>query len=464
MADFTVPEETRLLLDGIRAFVRAEVEPREEALREELDHPYDHDGRYISPILAAKREIRMASAKAGYYGMFVPAEVGGGGGDFTTYYYAWEGLFRFVGPARPLTFGAIAHWAMGPQRPPPPPPARRPRGLPLPPPQRRPVLLLRPSPSPDAGSDVWNMSARALRDGDVWRISGAKQWISNSPYAEKGIVFAVTDPDRVAARKGGVTAFVFEADAPGFNVDRVIRLFGHEGGEEGILSFDDLEVPDAYRLGPVGEGFPIALEGVNYGRLYNGARSVGLARWAIERSLEYSKSRVTFGKPISEHQAIQLMLADCAIETYAARCMGLHCAWKADTGAPAIKELAMMKTYSTETCFRVYDRAMQVHGGMGLTNETRPPRRPARIPHHPHRRRHPGNPPPHHRQAAPPRRRRTLAPAPAASSGVKRRPGFPRAVGIGREQRLRSRPRSSRPPPAPRPGPRPAAASRRPGC
>ena len=370
MTDFTVPEETRLLLDGIRAFVRAEVEPREEALREELDHPYDHDGRYRPPILAAKREIRMASAKAGYYGMFVPAEVGGGGADFTTYYYAWEDLFRFVGPARPLTFGAIAHWAMGPNA----------LHRHLQPAVRDAFLspLLNGDQSscfalsePDAGSDVWNMSTRALRDGGVWRIRGAKQWISNSPYAEKGIVFAVTDPDRVAARKGGVTAFVFEADRPGFNVDSVIRLFGHEGGEEGILSFDDLEVPDAYRLSPVGEGFPLALEGVNYGRLYNGARSVGLARWALERSLEYSKSRVTFGKPISEHQAIQLMLADCAIETYAARCMGLQCAWKADTGTPAIKELAMMKTYSTETCFRVYDRAMQVHGGMGLTNETR---------------------------------------------------------------------------------------------
>ena len=98
---------------------------------------------------------------------------------------------------------------------------------------------------------------------------------------------------------------------------------------------------------------------------------MGLARWAIERSVEYSKQRETFGKPISEHQAIQLLLAECAIETYAARCMGLHAAWKVDQGDRALKELSMMKAYSTEACFRVYDRAIQVHGGMGLTNETR---------------------------------------------------------------------------------------------
>lgn len=370
MTDFTVPEETRLLLDGIRSFVHAEVDTREQALREEFLHPYDHDGRYVAPILAAKREIRMASSAAGYYQMFLPEEAGGAGADFTTYYYAWEGLFHEVGPARPLPFAVIAHWAMGPS------PLHRHLQSSVREQFIEPLITGEESScfalsEPDAGSDVWNMSTRAVRDGDVWRISGAKQWISNSPYAEKGIVFAVTDPERADARTGGVTAFVFETNKPGFNVDSVIRLFGHEGGEEGILSFDNLEVPDSYRLSPVDEGFPLALEGVNYGRLYNGARSVGLARWAIERSVEYSKQRETFGKPISEHQAIQLLLAECAIETYAARCMGLHAAWKVDQGDRALKELSMMKAYSTEACFRVYDRAIQVHGGMGLTNETR---------------------------------------------------------------------------------------------
>jgi acyl-CoA dehydrogenase len=370
MADFTMPEQVRLLLDGLRAFVRAEVEPREVALRDELAHPYDRDGRYLPPILEARRQIRMASANAGYYAMFVPPEVGGGGADFTTYYYAWEGLFRDVGPARPLPFGVLAHWAMGPS------PLHRHLDAAV----RAGFVgpLVRGEESscfalsePDAGSDVWNIRTRAVRDGDGWRIIGTKQWISNSPYAEKGIVFAVTDPDAAAARRAGVSAFVFETGQPGFHVDSVIRLFGHEGGEEGIVSFDELAVPDAYRLSPVDAGFPLALEGVNYGRLYNGARSVGLARWALERSVEYSRQRETFGKPIGQHQAIQLLLADCAMETYAARCMGLHCAWKVDQGERALKELSMMKAFSTETCFRVYDRAMQVHGGMGLTNETR---------------------------------------------------------------------------------------------
>jgi acyl-CoA dehydrogenase len=302
--------------------------------------------------------------------MFVPASVGGGGRDFSTYYYAWEALYHHTGPGRVLPTWALAHWATGPNS------LHRHLDPAIQSDFLAPLLNGEKSScfalsEPDAGSDAWNISTQAVRDGDVWRISGTKQWITNSPYADCGIVFAVTDRERVGERRGGVSAFVFETDQPGFHVDSVIKLFGHAGGDEGIVSFDSLEVPDSHRLGPVDEGFPLALEGVNYGRLYNGARSVGLSRWALERATDYAKTRETFGKPIAEHQAVQFLLADSAIEIYAARAAGLHAAWKVDQGDRAIKELSMMKAFSTESCFRVFDRAIQVFGGMGVTNETR---------------------------------------------------------------------------------------------
>ncbi|HJN93842.1 MAG TPA: acyl-CoA dehydrogenase family protein [Dehalococcoidia bacterium] len=373
MADFNVSDETTLILDGIRAFLDAEVRTREEKLSDILDDPhrlYGADGRYHPEVVNAMREVREASANAGYYSMFVPASVGGGGQDFRTYYDAWEALYHHTGPGRVLPTWALAHWATGPNS------LHRHLDPSVQTDFLEPLLSGRKSScfalsEPDAGSDVWNIRTRAVRDGDVWRISGTKQWITNSPYADCGIVFAVTDPERAEARTGGVSAFVFDTGQAGFHVDSVIRLFGHPGGDEGILSFDGLEVPDANRLGPINEGFPLALEGVNFGRLYNGARSVGLARWALERATEYAKNRETFGQPIAEHQAVQILLADSAIEIYAARAAGLHAAWKVDQGGRAIKELSMMKAFSTESCFRVYDRAIQVFGGMGVTNEMR---------------------------------------------------------------------------------------------
>ncbi|MEE9278348.1 MAG: acyl-CoA dehydrogenase family protein [Dehalococcoidia bacterium] len=373
MVDFEVPEETRMILDGVRKFIRAEVEPSEDRLADVLDDPrktFDESGRYVPEILDEIRRIRMASAQAGYYSLFVPAEVGGGGGDFRTYYYAWEDLYHATGAGRIFPVWTFAHWATGPST------LHRfldgkVREQFLPPllsGERSSCFALS---EPDAGSDVRNIRTRAVRDGDQWRISGTKQWVTNSPYAEYGIVFAISDPDLAAARKGGVSAFVFETDQPGFNVDSVIRMLGSAGGDEAILSFDDVVVPDAQRLGPEHEGFAVALEGVNFGRLYNGARSVGLSRWALEQAVAYSQTRVAFGKPIAEQQAIQWHLADSAIEIYAARCMGLHCAWKVDQGESVVKELSMMKTFATETCFQIFDRTIQVFGAMGLTNEVK---------------------------------------------------------------------------------------------
>jgi acyl-CoA dehydrogenase len=224
---------------------------------------------------------------------------------------------------------------------------------------------------PDAGSDVLAMKTRAVRDGDSWVISGSKQWITNGPYADYAMIFAVTDPALVAERKGGITGFFVDTKAPGFSVVSTIPIMGHLGAEIGILSFDGLRVADDHRLGAVNEGLKVALRGVNTGRLGLSATCIGLARWALEQAVDYSKIRKTFGKFIGDHQAVQILLADSAADIYAAQTMLYDCARKLEAGERALAETSMVKLHCTEAANRVFDRCMQVHGGMGLTNELR---------------------------------------------------------------------------------------------
>ena len=224
---------------------------------------------------------------------------------------------------------------------------------------------------PDAGSDSFAMRTTAVRSGDDWLINGTKQWISWSPSADFVMVYAVTDRDMMQARRGGgITCFYVPADTRGFRVDSVIKMFGRIGGEEGILSFQDVRVPDRYRVGEVNRGFSLAMLGTRHGRLANAGRTSGLARWALDKAVAYAKIRKTFEVALAEHQTIRNYLAESAIDLYSARAMALDCAGRIDNGADGRAEVSMVKVYATQVAFRVIDRAMQIHGGMGLTNET----------------------------------------------------------------------------------------------
>ncbi len=358
------------ILDGLRSFLDAEVVPLHRRRNDELvDRAdlYDHDGRYRSEVLDLIRAVREASAQAGYYAMF--AEAGGEGFGFEALYRVWQTIFHHCGTEYWLGHHAVAHWARGPSRlldhat-----PALRERLLPdlL---SGRTTTCFAMS-EPDAGSDAWRMRTRAVPDPrGGWLLNGTKQWITNAPYATHAVVFAVTDDAAAAQRTGGVTAFVVPTDAPGFGVDRVIRFFGHHGGDEAIISFSDVHVPEENVLGVPGEGFRLAMQGVSTGRLYNSARAVGLARWALERAARYASERQTFGRPIIDNQGIAFPLADRAAEVHAAQLMGLNCARLLDSGVEARTELAMTKLFSTEAAVRAIDTAMQTHGAMGFTNE-----------------------------------------------------------------------------------------------
>jgi acyl-CoA dehydrogenase len=158
--------------------------------------------------------------------------------------------------------------------------------------------------------------------------------------------------------------------AKGVAVDSVIKMFGEVGGNEAIVSFSEVRVPADHLVGEEGQGFRLAMGGVSLGRVYNSGRALGYARWALEQATEYAKVRKSFGKPLAEHQGISFKLAESAMDIYAARHAALDMTARLDRGELAIRELAMSKALCCEAMLRVADRAMQVCGGMGITNET----------------------------------------------------------------------------------------------
>jgi acyl-CoA dehydrogenase len=370
--DETVASEQGMFLDGLARFVEREVAPLEQANKSLLEDDrvgYLPDGRVAPAVLELSKQVRRAASLAGFYTAALPVEIGGGGVGLEMQFRIWEMLHHRFGPARPLTHWSVAHFATGPNS-----------LLAATHPSVRSVVeglvsgetsLCFALSEPDAGSDVWAMSTAATRTRSGWRLNGTKQWITNGAHADHSIVFAVTNPDLVARRSGGISAFLVDMSSPGVHVDSVIKLFGHVGGQEAILHFADVELGEDRLIGELHGGFRSAMEVVNQGRIYNCARSVGLGRWSLEKAIEHAGSRVAFSHPIAEYQGIQWLLADSAIELYAARSMSLDCASRLDAGEKCTKELAMSKAFATEAGFRVVDRCMQVLGGMGLTNEMR---------------------------------------------------------------------------------------------
>ncbi len=368
---FELPQEVSIARDGLAAFARAEVIPRHVRHRELFENPrllYREDGRFSEQALALIREVRRAAARAGYYAMCVPETLGGGGLGHLAYYAGWEELFRVCGPQNWLMLYVISHWAFGPSR-----------LLEQTTPEAR-ERILAPMLSgdasmcfglsePEAGSDAAALATRAVPSGDGWRISGRKIWTSNAPTADYCIVFAITDPQRAEARKGGISAFLVPTKSPGFEVQRVIRMFGHIGGDEAELRLDDVYVEPWQLVGELNRGFEVVLYGVSLGRIYNSARAVGYGRWALERALDYAKARHTFGRPIADYQGVTFPLAETATQLHAAHQMGLNAATLLDKGQPAIKELSMAKAYSVQVGYRAVDQAMQTHGAIGFTNE-----------------------------------------------------------------------------------------------
>jgi acyl-CoA dehydrogenase len=368
---FPLPDEVEAVVEGIEAFVKAEVIPRHDdhhALLEDVRARYDPDGRYAPEVVELIKQIRRASATAGYFNLAVPTSMGGGGLGHLAYYAAWERIYHLCGGARWLAQFTISHWAFGPsvvlEN-----ISERARTEVLPGFMSGETMMCFGMSEPDAGSDATRLRTRAVADGDGWLISGRKIWTTHVPIAEWMIVLAVTDPDRAAAKRGGISAFLVPTDAEGFAVEQIVKMWGEPGGPEAESVFDEVRVEPWQLVGELDEGFRVGMQGVSLGRVYNSARSVGLSRWAIEQSVAYSQQREAFGRMISEYQGVSFPLAEVATEIHAAHLMGLNAASLLDHGHRAIKELSMTKAYSVQAGLRAIDRAIQTHGAMGFTNE-----------------------------------------------------------------------------------------------
>lgn len=216
---------------------------------------------------------------------------------------------------------------------------------------------------PEAGSDAGSLRTTAIRDGDTYVLNGSKCYITNANRAGLFTVMARTDPDVAGAR--GVSAFLVPRDLPGVSVGPPNRKMGQQGAHICDVFFEDVRVPAQNRLGREGDGFKVAMQVLDRGRLHIAAVCVGVAERLVADSLAYALQRVQFGRPIAEHQLVQAMLADSRTEALAARSLILDCARQRDAGASITLEAAAAKLFASEMVGRVADRAVQIHGGAG---------------------------------------------------------------------------------------------------
>lgn len=219
---------------------------------------------------------------------------------------------------------------------------------------------------PQAGSDASALKTRARRDGDHYVIDGAKQFITSGKNGSLIIVFAVTDP---SAGKKGISAFIVPTDTPGYEILSVEHKLGQHSSDTCALAFTDMRVPVENRLGAEGEGYRIALANLEGGRIGIAAQSVGMARAAFETARDYARQRITFGKPIIEHQAVAFRLADMATKIETARQMVLHAAALREAGKPCLTEASMAKLVASEMAEQVCSAAIQIHGGYGYLSD-----------------------------------------------------------------------------------------------
>jgi alkylation response protein AidB-like acyl-CoA dehydrogenase len=221
---------------------------------------------------------------------------------------------------------------------------------------------------PEAGSDPGGMITRAERDGDEWVINGTKNWITNLGIADFYVVFAVTD--REAGHSHGITAFVVEADRPGFSVGKLEHKLGIRGSPTGQPIFEDVRVPAENLIGTEGEGFKVAMGTLDHSRLGVAAQGLGIAQGATDYAAAYAQERRQFGKPIASFQGIAFKLADMETQCAAARELLYKACAKVDRGEPDMgKYSAMAKLFCSDTAMAVTVEAVQVLGGYGYVNE-----------------------------------------------------------------------------------------------
>ncbi len=316
---------------------------------------WDRDARFPAEAVKAMGEL-------GLLGMLVPPEWGGAGVDYLTYALAVEEIAAGDGSCSTImavhnSVGCLPVLGFGSE-------AQKQRYLHAM--TSGEMLACFCLTEPEAGSDAAGIRTRARREGDFYILDGSKQFVSNGSKAGLAVLFAVTDP---AARKRGLSAFLVPTATPGFKVTRLEKKLGQHASDTAHIVLENCRLPIDARLGQEGEGLRIALANLESGRIGIAAQAIGLARAAYEAALAYARQRVTFGKPIVEHQAVAFRLADMATKIEAARALTHAAARERDLGRPSLKLAAMAKLHASEMAEEVASDAIQIHGGYGYLSD-----------------------------------------------------------------------------------------------
>lgn len=336
-------EQQILVRDTARDFARKELAPHAEA--------WDREHAFPKDALAQMGSL-------GFMGMLVPDDYDGAGMDHVAYALALEEIATGCGAVSTImsvhnSVGCMPILKFGNE-------AQKERFLK--PMARGEMLGAFCLTEPQAGSDAAALKTRAVKDGDDYVLNGTKMFITSGREAHVAIVFAVTNPE---AGKKGISAFIVPTDTPGWTVVRVEDKLGQHASDTCQIAFEDLRLSADLMLGQEGDGYKIALANLEGGRIGIASQSVGMARAAYEFARDYAKERITFGKPIIEHQAVAFRLADMKLRIEAARHLVLEAARLRDEGQPCLTEACMAKLYASEMAEKVCSDAIQTLGGYG---------------------------------------------------------------------------------------------------
>ncbi|HYP48188.1 MAG TPA: acyl-CoA dehydrogenase family protein [Thermoleophilaceae bacterium] len=344
MIGFELTDEQRLIRETARDFADGEIVPR---VRDN-----DRNERFDTELVAQL-------AKLGFLGSIVSEDYGGRGLDYLSYGLIVEEIGRgdssvrtVVSVVTSLVGSSIEGWGSEEQK-----HEWLPRLC------SGEALGCFALTEPDTGSDAANLRTRATRDGDAWRLSGQKQWISLGNVSKLALVFAQTDPE---LGHKGLGAFLVETDDPGYAAQAIHGKLGLRASDTAEISLDGAR---GDLMGQVGDGFKVAMSALDSGRYSVASGCVGICRGSLEASVAYAKERRQFDRPIAAFQLVQEMLADMKVDTEAARGLVLRAGWLKDQGKPSTTETSIAKLYATEAAVRCANAAIQVHGGSGYVDD-----------------------------------------------------------------------------------------------
>jgi butyryl-CoA dehydrogenase len=345
--DFELTDEQRLISETARDFTDKEIVPR----ARDNDRNAHFDTELVGKIAAQ-----------GYLGAIVPEEYGGAGLDYLSYGLIVEQVGRGCSSMRTvvsvqtsLVCSGILRWGTEEQK-----------HHYLPKLCSGEWLGAFALTEPDTGSDAANQKTRARKTDSGWVINGSKMWISMGNHAKLALVFAQTDPDK---GHRGTACFLVDTDQPGFQPQEIHGKLGLRGSDTAAISLEDVEVSDDQVLGEVGDGFKVAMSNLDSGRYSVASGCVGICQGCLDASVQYSKERIQFGRPIASFQLVQEMLTDMKVKTDAARMLVWRAGYLKDSGKPNTTETSVAKLYATESAIECANTAIQVHGGSGYVDD-----------------------------------------------------------------------------------------------